>query len=243
MEGNEREREEIQKFKEIVPENYHVHDILLPQLNREEFQDIVHWGPELYHLLHKNKGKKEEEDEDDSENDEPSSSSKLPKEKKESTLSCYMEDKHGKPIPKPEWNSACLRAKLFWNGLKPPPVSGQKIHLKVQDEFVLLMEKNHPWLCYCENHWKTDRIWVNHYPNWYKTAIKGKLRANAAPGEVIDVDSVDVDVQAPQGTTLKQRVVHTETDDPQKRPRVEEDESAPPHHCPLTLRTRVCVFF
>ena len=168
--------------------------------------------------MRKNKGKKEDEDEDDSENDEPSSSSKPPKEKKESTLSCYMEDEHGKPIPESERTSARLRARLFWNGLRTPPVSGQKVDLKVQDEFVLLMEKNHPWLHYCENHWKTDRIWANHYPSWYKTTAKGKLRANTAPGEVIDVDSVDVNVQAPRRPNLKRRVVHTETDDSQKHP-------------------------
>ena len=154
-----------------------------------------------------------------------------------------MEDEHGKPVPESERNSARLRAKLFWNGLKSPPASGQKIDLKVRDEFVLLMEKNHPWLRYCENHWKADRIWVNHYPNWYKTAIEGKSRANAAPGEVIDVDSVDVDVQAPRKTSLKRRVVHIETDDPHKRPRVEEDESTPPRRRVLTLRTKVCILF
>ena len=113
----------------------------------------------------------------------------------------------------------------------------------MRDKFVLLMEKNHPWLRYCENHWKADRIWANHYPNWYKTAIEGKLRANAVPGEVIDVDSVDIDIQGPQKTTLKRHVVHTKTDDPQKRPRVEEDESAPRRRRVLTLRTRVCIFF
>ena len=105
--------------------------VLLPQLDRNQFKNVVHWGPEQYHLLRKNKGKKEDEDEDDSENDEPLLSSKPPKEKKESTLSCYMEDEHGKPIPESERTSAHLRARLFWNGLRTPPVSGQKVDLKV----------------------------------------------------------------------------------------------------------------
>jgi hypothetical protein len=188
------------------------------------------------------KGKQKKEDEDDLENDDLSSFSESSK-GKTSTLSCYMEDEYGQAIPESQRKAARHTAKLFWNGLLKRktesgaplklPSSGQKVDLDIREEFVFLMEDTYPWLRYCENHWKTDKLWSNHYPNWYKTVT----------GEVIDVDMDDDGAQEPPKRTLKRRVVHSDANDPQKRPRVEEDTSKPPvSRRPLVLRTKVCSF-
>ena len=181
----------------------------LPQLDQKKFKNITHWTLELYNSICKNKVKKE--DEGESGEDEPmpgtSSTSSGSSKEKVSKLSIYMEDENGNPIPETQRNAACHKAKLFWNELlkkgKAPP-SGGKVNLHIRDEFVFLMEESFPWLCYCENHWKADRVWINHYPNWYKGAVdtkdtkvktEAKARANVHAGEVVHVDSNDAGVQ------------------------------------------------
>ncbi|KAF9643144.1 hypothetical protein BDM02DRAFT_3192127 [Thelephora ganbajun] len=60
------------------------------------------------------------------------------------------------------------------------------------------MESNFDCLCYCDNHWKVDQIWINYYPSWLKTVLhkikeeKEKLQVKKeAEDAVISVDSED----------------------------------------------------
>ena len=217
--------------------------VLLPQLDRRNFKNTTHWTPELYNSIRKNKTKKEEEGE--SGDDEPtpgtSSTSSGSSKEKLSKLSIYMEDENGDPIPETQRNSARHKAKLFWNELlkkgKAPP-SGGKVDLHIRDEFVLLMEESFPWLRYCENHWKADRVWINHYPNWYKGAVdtrdikvktEAKARANVHAGEAVNVDSDDAGVQDVQEKHTKRRPADesNKTSEPKRR-RVDGGEVAPP---------------
>ena len=192
-----------------APSNPNSRVVLLPQLDRKKFKNITHWTPELYNSIRRNKAKKE--DEGESGEDEPmpgtSSTSSGSSKEKVSKLSIYMEDENGNPIPETQRNAARHKAKLFWNELLKKgkaPLSGGKVDLHIRDKFVLLMEESFPWLCYCENHWKADRVWINHYPNWYKGAVdtrdarvksEVKARANVHAGEAINVDSDDNGIQ------------------------------------------------
>ena len=193
--------------------------VLLPQLDRKNFKHITHWTPELYNSIRKNKAKKEDEGESGDNESTPgtSSTSSGSSKDKVSKLSIYMEDENGNPIPETQRNAARHKAKLFWNELlkkgKAPP-SGGKVDLHIRDKFVFLMEESFPWLRYCENHWKADRVWINHYPNWYKGAIdtkdtkvktEAKARANVHAGEAVNIDSNDAGVQDVQEKHTKRR--------------------------------------
>ena len=99
---------------------------------------------------------------------------------------------------------------------KAPP-SGQKADLQIRDEFVFLMERNFPWLRFCENHWKSDQLWSNHYPNWHKRVMEAKeeakAKASAEATKVIDVDSDNASIADVQ-TNLKRHRADDEMSEP-----------------------------
>ena len=238
--------------------NFNARTILLPQLDRRDFKKVVHWTPELYYALRKNKAKKDEEE---SEVDEPLSGTSSRSSKGNSTLSCYMEDENGNPIPEYQRDAARYKARIFWNGLLKKgraPASGQKIDLQIREEFVLMMEESFPWLRYCENHWKCDRLWTNHYSQWYNLPLKGKkvkgepgeLGAKKGTGEVFDVDIIDINPLDTQEHPKRHRV-DDETNEPKRRrvedrgsePKCRSDKLTSPHPRPVpTKRPKVCYF-
>ena len=136
-----------------------------------------------------------------------------------------MEDENGHPISKSQQDAARYRARLFWNELlkrgKAPP-TGQKVDLQVRDEFVFVMEENFLWLRYCENHWKCDQLWANHYPHWLSTQ----------KGKVVDVTDVNP----------KHCQMDGETDGPPPDELLPPSPPLPLHPVP-TKRPKVCSFF
>ena len=59
------------------------------------------------------------------------------------------------------------------NGKRLSPLS--KVGWEVRKEFHTHMEARHPWLCLCDDHWKVDQIWSNHFSGWTLAgASKGK---------------------------------------------------------------------
>jgi hypothetical protein len=213
--------------------------VQLPQQpDREDFPKIVHWDRELYKRLRKlskgaKGGKPEQEDSDDHGHGDPeliqARAIKIHKElvaTGTAITSCYMEDADGTQISVPQKHAARGRAKGFWNGLvqdrATPPASLGKVDSETRDRFVALLEKEFPWLGYCESHWKAEQIWINHYGSWLKNLRKEGGVAVKAEANSDDEDEVGDEEKAPKrpqegGETSKS-----------KRPRVDEKESTPP---------------
>ena len=167
-------------------------NVPLRQLDRSLYPGIRHWTQERYLAMRK-RGKFKDEDEGFTDIDgavpgAPSASSKS----EGSTLSCYMEDENGAPIPNTQRDAARTRARMFWRGLfnqgLAPPKSGEA-DATITDEHVAFMEDGFPWLRYCGNHWKSLQIWRNHYSSWCKDRTKEAAKVKvAAEGNIIDVD-------------------------------------------------------
>jgi len=216
---------------------------LLPQLDRKNFQKVVHWDQGLFNKLRrkaKATGEDEESDVDDATPKMPSQSGV-----KVSTLSCYMEDENGVPISKSQKAAARAKAKGFWNKLwdrGTVPSSHGTVDIDTNEAFIALMEDAFPWLRYCENHWKSIQIWRNHYSQWLQNreekaakeeadratkAAKKAEKGKGPEGEIIDVDANDSEGQDTQGKSSKRPREDGETNKPKRR-RVEEDEPTPP---------------
>ena len=240
---------------------------LLPQLDRCQFPKIKYWPKREYRKRKKGKAKATSEDDEDDDPslgdpslgdpslgdpslddpslDDPSLDDPEAESAKSSVTSCYMEDENGDPIPESERDAARAKAKAFWIKLfknKIAPVKFGAADLDIKEEYYLLMESSFPWLRYCENRWKAEQLWRNHYPPWYhgelkreqeakdKAAKKAAQRAAretaqkatkeavekaAAEGNLIEVDLDSGDVQDDQGKSPK-------------RPRPDDEESGQP---------------
>ena len=204
----------------------------LPQLDRNEVSDkIGHWTPDRYLAMRK-KGK--DDDTSDIDGSAPGDSPKTSRrEGKKSTLSCYMEDENGDPIPNTQRDAARARARSFWRKLfnqgVAPPKSGEA-DANITDEYIAFMEEGFPWLRYCENHWKSLQIWRNHYPSWHKDRMYEARRAKME----VDADVIDVDAGRSNDQVKKS-----------KRRRMDDDEPLDSPGPAPTKRSKVCmlVFF
>jgi len=217
---------------------------LLPQLDRKNFQKVVHWEQGLYNRLRKKANATGDED-SDVDDALPKTLSKSGK--KVSTLSCYMEDENGAPISNSQKDAARAKAKGFWNKLwdrGQAPSSHGTVDVDTNESYIALLEDAFPWLRYCESHWKSEQIWRNHYTQWFqgreekaakekaakeKAAKEKAAKEKAAGGEIIDVDANSSDGQDSQEKSSKRPQVDGEASEPKRR-RVEEDadESLPP---------------
>jgi len=218
---------------------------LLPQLNSDDFKNVVHWKPEAYHLLRKGI-KSKDEGEDSADADDPiagtSATSSKPSEAKISTLCCFMEDENGVQLPESKKAAARKKAAGFWlklynKGIVPQTYGNADIDLR--EEFIAIMENTFPWLCYCEDHWKSEQVWHNNYTTWYSNQLKKTARRErvvrekaarekaAAEGRVIDVDTDESGIQDNQEKPSKRPQVDGEAREPKRR-RVEEDTVIPP---------------
>lgn len=232
---------------------------LLPQPDRKGFPKVVHWDRAIYKRLRKKTRKdgRSDDDDDDDENggDDPqiveARATAVHAElaaKKISITSCYMEDENGEQISECNKTAARSRARKFWTKVSrnggTPPTSLGKADTDVRDAFVACMEDAFPWLRFCENHWKAEQIWINHYGSWLVSMKKsaGGGVAVKAEANVDDGSGEDDQKKAPKrpqegGETSKS-----------KRPRVDEKEPTPPppsRPAPTkitTERMRVCLF-
>jgi len=221
---------------------------LAPQLSRSEFPLVNFWLKETWYEL-KKQGKVKDEDDDP----DQGMSTKTPKPNdKASTTSCYMEDENGEQQPESTKNAARAAARGFWIKLlneKRAPQTFLGGDLALQNEYISLMEREYPWLRYCENHWKAKQIWHGHYTQWYGPAVKREAARKAkeaaekaaAEGRVINVDA-DND-NSREKPSKRPRPDDETTDDPKRR-RVEEAKSTPSARPPPTnvtiKRARVC---
>ena len=235
---------------------------LAPQLNHSDYPNVRCWFSETWlELKRKGKVKEEDEDEDEGEGEDdepnPGTSTKNPKPNaKASTTSCYMEDKDGQQQSRSTKDHARATARGFWikllqDGMAPTHFGALDLPLK--NEYISLMEREYPWLRYCDNHWKAEQIWRGHYPQWYGPAMKKEAARKlqeaaekaAAEGRVIDVDADGNDSHGgPEESSKRPRPDDDETVSKPKRRRVEEAKSTPLPPVPTkvtTKRARVCL--
>ena len=251
---------------------------LLPPLNRNDLGDLKHWEPDHYRLL-RGKGLPKTEDAagDIDELLAPevgsssSSSGTKRKAKNESPiLSCFLEDRDGKPISKTEKTAIFRTATAFWQHLvtaNRAPKTYRTIDINIKHQWYALMESNFECLRYCVGRWKLDQLWSNYYSNWLPKALARKAKAEAearakakgvAGDTVIDVDDdcsedvnnegdgVDVEEVSINENNKRGRPNSGETSK-SKRARVEPRDSTPPAPpTPVkitTKRARVRILF
>ena len=231
---------------------------LAPQLDRSEYPNVVLWDEEVWKEL-KRKGKvKDEDDEDEDNNPNPRTSMKMTRPNAgASTTSCYMEDENGKQQPRSTKDAARAAARGFWIKLlqdNKAPTHFGAMDLSLRHEYISLMEREYPWLRYCDNHWKAQQIWRGHYPQWYGPAMKKEAARKAkeaaekaaAEGRVIDIDADDDNGHNDQEKSSKRPRPDDESTGESKRRRVEKVKStpsAPPAPTKITTkRVRVCFF-
>lgn len=224
---------------------------LLPHLDRTKHPKVVHWDRRIYKLLRKKTRKDGRSEDDEDENDEDEDDdpqiveasatavhAKLTA-KGISITSCYMENEDGEQMSESNKTAARSRARKFWTKLSnnggTPPTSLGKADSDVRDAFVACMEGAFPWLRFCENHWKAEQIWINHYGSWlvsWKKSAGGgvAVKAEADADDESDEDGRKKAPKRPQqgGETSKS-----------KRPRVDEKEPTPtpPHPAPIKITT------
>ena len=220
---------------------------LLPQLDRNTLMKVVYWIKKVYLRRKKGKAKAGTEDEDDEDADLDDPKSELSGEGAElqvkgSVTSCYMEDENGDTIPESERDAARATAKAFWVKLSKKnaaPTHFGALDIDLKHEHFLLMETSFPWLHYCENRWKAEQLWRNHYPPWIRgeqkrekeaeqraareaaqKATKEAVEKAAAEGNLIEVDLDSSDVQDDQGKSPKRSRPDDEESGQPKRRRV-----------------------
>ena len=219
----------------------------LPQLDRNDFPNIIHWERAIYKRLRKT-AKKDRVDEDGGDyghGDPKDIEAKVAAISAGlaaagvSVTSCYMEDSDGNQIPQDQKTNARNTAKRFWVGLTTTgdisPAKLGKLDDNTRNRFVACMEQEFPWLRYCQGHWKAEQIWINHYSSWSKNFVAGvAIKTEVNSDEEADEEDQRKAPKRPQedGQTSKS-----------KRPRV--DEKGPPRPVPTktaTERVRVRVF-
>ena len=193
---------------------------LLTQLPQDNFPKVGNWFTRDYNTRQKSRKKSMSDNERG----------------KSSILSCYMEDKNGEEVSESAKEAVRTMARAFFELLlkneRAPAVWGSA-PVDIRNEYLYVMETAHPFLQFCQDHWKASKVAPNSYSQWLsnstsQTAIaKGKRRARS---EVIDVDTDEDD----NGEVLKQ-TQETEEDTPgsSKRPCMGGDQSAPPSSPPL----------
>ena len=142
----------------------------LPSLDREDFKKLDYWFEESY-KQRKGAPKVEEATSDDLmglETDDPQA-------KKDTSLSCFMENKDRNPLLPTQKKELLLMVRLYWQFLfdkgKAPSVSSLAT-IDTKLEFRNLMESNFDCLRFCDSHWKVGRLWTAYYPTWLKGALK-----------------------------------------------------------------------
>lgn len=179
----------------------------LPSLERTGFEAIPHWFRETWAKV-RNGGKSTVD------TDDP-------------ILVLFCEDKNGGVVPKSELKAVHNTTKAYFEFLwtkKRAPACWGDAPLDLRIDFVHKMEEEFEWLRYCDRHWKAEQLFMNYYPQWYRTKTgprKPKRKVQEADGEE--------DEGNPSSS---------------KRPRVEEPQPTPPPVRPVStsvtaMRTKV----
>ena len=139
----------------------------LPPLDQTDFPNHKHWLPTLYRQLRKG-GTKAEVSDDSLLDLGLGTSSSGKKVKSPPILSCFLEDKDGNPIPETERKEILSTAKGYWEYLfrrNKAPETSRKKTIDITIQWRTLMESNFSCFRYCDNHWKSEQLWINYYPS------------------------------------------------------------------------------
>lgn len=104
----------------------------------------------------------------------------------------FWEDPEGNVIPPDQRAVVTSNMRAIWKEMyndKKELGPKTKISWKVREEFRIRMEALHPWLRLCENHWKVDQLWTNHFSSWRNSVMptkpkdRGSLKRERSPEE------------------------------------------------------------
>jgi hypothetical protein len=115
-----------------------------------------------------------------------------------------MEDQNGVVVSSSRRRGVKADARMFWQGKynKGVPLNSFKhIDVELRDEFRAYMEKAHPWLRLCENHWKADQIWIDNFSQWKPAPPLGdgvkEVTVKRGRSESIEDDQLEDDEPGP----------------------------------------------
>lgn len=130
----------------------------------------------------------------------------------DSILVLFFEDENGHIVSKPEIRAVRDTARsyfqLLWDKKLAPACWGDA-PLELRIDFVRRLEVEYKWLRYCNRHWKSEQIFMNYYPQWYKSRKKKDYKRRERSENQGDENNDE----NPSGA---------------KRPRVEDIKSTPP---------------
>ena len=187
------------------------------QLSHENFPNIKNWFKKGYSRKRK-AGTKGLDNDPNSEGN------------KSSILSSYMVDENGQDIPEEEKDNARTTARGFFNFLlenNRAPATWEDSSIDVRNEYIYVMETHHPFLRYCQGHWKAIQIATNTYHGWTLTRIGRSKKTKAKRGA--DTEAIDIDAGENEGVKASKRPQEDGgmVQEPSKRPRVEEARPTP----------------
>lgn len=83
------------------------------------------------------------------------------------TISIFLEDEFGNPIPPGIKKAIRDDVHSYWNECSPQELGNwSDIGLTTKEAFRTKFEGAYPWLRLCEGHWKVDHMWINYFSKW-----------------------------------------------------------------------------
>lgn len=165
----------------------------LPCLERTGFEALKYWDREPWHEVRNGKAFVDTED---------------------PILVLFYEDETGSIVSKGEIRAvrSTIRSyfQFLWDNRRAPTCwSDAPQDLRI--DFVRKLEEEFKWLRYCHRHWKSEQVFMNYYPQWYRSKISSSNKGSKRKQPADDQGNED-DCGTPSGS---------------KRPRMEKIESTP----------------
>jgi hypothetical protein len=109
--------------------------------------------------------------------------------KGEDPVNClFWEDASGNILPPTKRKAVTQDMRMYWQKLHNDGVildNFTNIGMDICENFRTFMEGKHPWLRLCDNHWKADRLWINHFSGWQPApGPTGRPQGNAEPANL-----------------------------------------------------------
>lgn len=170
-------------------------------LKKKDFPKVKHWTPDTWRTLRHRKG-----------------DTRLEQATGVPTLCQFWEDELGEIIPSARRGAVTRAAQAFWQqkhnaGVRLDTLTN--IGLDLLTDFRNTMENEFPWLRLCDDHWKADQLWINHFSNWTPAVANSSTPAQA-PQNVAGVASLK-----------REHPTEQVKPGPSKRPKTADKENSP----------------